>query len=271
MNEHGATPRKKDRSLSKREVDALVNRVLDLESEGELHEARRAAKAGTKASPDFTSALASTRRAIGELGEMPVGRDLTDTILDGVEAERPFLARRSRRRVSGLRLAGACGALVALTGYVVVQRLAPPPPPSTEAPVSELVTASRADMDATQAGLAGAFRSLGDGLLGPVSALSQGRGADVPSLALGSSAAYDVNLAPMARHGGWSSATLEIVDVTPHGYSVVRYAPNGRPVVLGEFLELEAALRAEFPAVLSPSRPVAWPVGRAAEPETRHE
>lgn len=250
MSGHGATPQKKDRTLSKREVDAILNRVLDLESEGELHEAKRAAKAGAKASPDFTAALASTRRAIGELGEMPVCRDLTDSILDGVEAERPFLPRRSRRRVSGLRLAGAFGALATLTGYVLVQRFAPAPPTdTTEAPVSELVSAGRADVTATAAGISEAFRSLGSGLFDPVAGLSRsGPSGGSALLTLGGTGAYDVTTANRGEVLPSPAGVLTIVDVTPRGYSVMRYSPNLRPVALGEFAELEAALRLSVPA-----------------------
>ncbi|GJQ30992.1 MAG: hypothetical protein HBSAPP03_28760 [Phycisphaerae bacterium] len=258
MSDSPHTPRRDTAAMSRRKADALLNRVLDLEAEGAQHEARRLAKLAAAAHDEFPTHAEALRRALGAMSEMPRGRDLSDTILAQVENHRPYLPSRSRRRVSSLRMAGACGALAALTGYVLVQRMAPPTPTEPMgAPVSSLIAAGQADMKATASGVTDAFRSLSAGLFEPVSDLARhGAAWREPSLSLGGTAEYEVSTARATEIAVSGSSVLTIVDVTPYGYAVKRYSPNFRPVLVGEFAELDEAWRTWVPASrLTPARP----------------
>ncbi|CAG0975767.1 hypothetical protein PHYC_01492 [Phycisphaerales bacterium] len=243
---------------SAREVDRLVNRVLDLESEGALHDARKLTRQVGKAVPDFERRLDKTRDAVNELQMLPGAPDFSDAILDRVEQERPFVTPRGRRRMSGFRLAAATGALAAFAMYALVQRFAPEavltdPGPT---PVSNLVVAGQADLSMTLRSLGDAFGSMRVGLMEPVSRLVQpperGR-----ALTLGDTRAYDLPVRTGLHANVSTTASLTIVDVNL-GVSLAQVLPNRRLVPLEDPGELPLAVRAELEEWSSPARPRPW-------------
>lgn len=226
----------KEARLTPRDVDRLVNTVLDLEADGRLHEARKLSKHAGRVSGSFEGDLARTRGAVGELQLVPAAPDFTDSILDRVEDERPFLARPARRRVSHLRLAGAAFCLLVFGGYAVVQRVAPQVQMGVvePAPVSEFVDAGRADLRATMTGIGSAFAGLKRGVLGGGSGGKSLTGFEslgddrrgFERLGLGDTSRYEAGAVrrPQGFEGeGPSGASLVIMDIGADGYASVRY------------------------------------------------
>jgi hypothetical protein len=200
------------------DADALVNLVLDLEAEGTVHEARRIAREASRCDPEFAPRLAVTRRALSDLVELPAAPDMTDSILDRVEAERPFLPMPARRRVSILRMAAAMGVLAAMTAYVLLERIAAQAPPAEPAGVG-LGDASRADVTSTARRLAHTLGSVCEG----------GRTPQGP-LTLGGTAAYEVGRPERISPCGGESRALVVIMPTPRGYAVVEYSPTMRGI-----------------------------------------
>ncbi|MDX2132867.1 MAG: hypothetical protein SFY69_12525 [Planctomycetota bacterium] len=207
---------------SAREVDRVVNRILDAESEGELHEARRLKKDARHAGHDIDASLRRMRDAVAHLSVMPAAPDMRSRVLAAMEHESAFVGPRERRRISAARAAVCCGVLGAFGAYALVQRLAPQAPPPHEAPVSHLVEAGRADLATSAQSLAQALGTLREELTRPVGqmvALS-GRG-PMPApdvFSLGSTREYDVASRFDAHVPvGSASASLTVLDVTPVG------------------------------------------------------
>ncbi len=157
-------------------ADALINRILDAESEGEVLEVRELVCSGEQHDAAFRSRLDATRTAVGELSLLPQAPDLTARILARVEAsDRPFVVRPQRARARRGRLMAACGALAILTLVAGVQRLWPDAfswsKPSR--PVTDLVAAARSDVSVTLDSIQGAFAQVGTDLSSPVSRLAR--------------------------------------------------------------------------------------------------
>lgn len=259
---------------SAREVDRLINRVLDLESEGALHDSRKLARQAGKSIPGFERRLDQTRDAVGELQVLPGAPDLSDAILDRVGQQAPFVTPRRRRRISAFRLAATAGALAAFAMYAIVQRVAPDavltdPGPT---PVSNLVDASQADLSSTIRSLGDAFGSMRSGFMQPVSRLVQApeaasRGG---ALTLGDTRAYDLPVRTELAAAVPTTASLTIVDVQPLVYGASRMSPNMRIAPLDE-ADIPLVLRAGLEDWSSPARPRPWrdfvPVDEPAPPK----
>lgn len=178
-------------------ADALINRILDAESEGELHAARELTAHGEAIFPGFAARMERTRDALGRLAVLPETPDFTRAILAKVAlspanphhstsdeshsrdddellapaGETQLWQRhlgRSERTFSATRLAMAAGVAGAVAFAMVLNRYAPVRPAPGVGPVEEVVAASRADLADTTRSLAGAIFSLGDDLLAPL-------------------------------------------------------------------------------------------------------
>jgi hypothetical protein len=138
--------------------DMIINECLTLEAEGEVHEAAARLRRAAIADPGIIERFNATRRVLGILEtEVPVGPDLSARIIAGVDERRPFLPRRSPRRLSTSRLIVAPAVLAALAVAAVVQ-WQPPAPPSSAAPV----TASADSAEAQRADPISPLRALGE-------------------------------------------------------------------------------------------------------------
>lgn len=222
-----------------RATDRAVNRILDAESEGALHQSRCLAREARDAGLPVDEALARTRRAVSSLHALPEGVDVRSRVLGELGRAGALVPRRVRRRISATRAAVCCGLLGAFASYALVQRLAPAPPTTVEAPVSHLVEVGRADLASSARSLAEALGALQDELTRPVGRMVHAAATPRPfpdeTLRLGSTLAYDVPSAGMTRvHLDAPSSLLTIVDVTPDGVSVrtaaAPYSPSRRLV-----------------------------------------
>lgn len=213
---HNAQP-----DSAERRADALINLILDAESEGQLHVARGMQAHGEKLFPDFAQRMQRTREALSRLTVLPECPDFTRAIIARVEeAKRDELgafaadqdafgspadsqagfdewymakARRRDSAFSATRLAMAAGVLGAIAFAVVLNRVAPVESPAPAGPVGEVVAASRADLADTSRSLAGAIFSLGDGLVRPVP-VSLPRAKQAKALTLGDAGKYEPGL-----------------------------------------------------------------------------
>lgn len=138
--------------------DIIINECLTLEAEGEVHEAAARLRRAAIADPGIIERFNATRRVLSILEtEVPVGPDLSARIIAGVDERRPFLPRRTPRRLSTSRLIVAPAVLAALAVAAVVQ-WQPPPSPSPASPV----TASADGGEALRADPISPLRALGE-------------------------------------------------------------------------------------------------------------
>lgn len=100
----------------------LINHVLDLEAEGRTSAARAMIAKASAEDPGFASDLRETRAGLADLTAPAWTPDLSESILWAVEARRPFLPKRSVRRMTGTKMAVACGMLAALMVAGVLHR-----------------------------------------------------------------------------------------------------------------------------------------------------
>ncbi len=217
-----------------RATDRAVNRILDAESEGALHQARRLTREARNAGLPIDDALARTRRAVASLHALPEGIDVRSRVLGELGRAGAVVPRRARRRISAARAAVCCGLLGAFASYALVQRFAPAPPASVEAPVSHLVEVGRADLASSARSLAEALGALQDELTRPVGRMVHAAATPRPfpgeALRLGSTHAYDPPTGSLAQfHMDAPSALLTIVDVTPDGLSVRTASASNSP------------------------------------------
>lgn len=121
-------------------ADFVINYILDLEADGQLHEAQAQLAEAAARDPQLVERLNETQRVLSMLrcdhtesaGEH---RDLTDAIIERVEKRRVFLPRPSRRRVGGRRLAFA-GAGVAVLSVIGLLQLRTPEASRSDRPVA---------------------------------------------------------------------------------------------------------------------------------------
>jgi hypothetical protein len=114
--------------------------------------------------PEFRSRLHEIEDTLGELHRPIRTPDMSDAILDAVDARRPFVVARSRWRVSVGRLTVAAAVLALVGGLVMVERFHPgmtnltaDPTPLTNivnaASVTHQPTANAQDPSATRPGV----------------------------------------------------------------------------------------------------------------------
>jgi len=103
-------------------TDAVINHILDLEADGQIHEARAVLQDAAATDPEINDRFADTHRVIGLLQNADQTRspDLCARIIEQVEAQRPYLPRPSRRHIGGLRmlLASSAFAVVAVAALL---------------------------------------------------------------------------------------------------------------------------------------------------------
>ncbi len=224
------------RTDAQRRADVLINRILDAESDGELHLARGLQAHGEEVFPDFSRRIEQTRDALGRLTVLPDCPDFARAIISKAESVNALGSRDAARQAqtddalfagaelhsspveatehdqadpeewepsfgkresefSTTRLAMAAGMVGAAAFALVLSQFSRPVSPSsgTLGPVSEVVSASRADLVDSGRSLAGAILSLGDGLLAPVPAVPPLRDR---RLTLGDASKYETSLRP---------------------------------------------------------------------------
>jgi hypothetical protein len=154
------------------EIDRLLHETLDAEAAGEHAAARVFARALARLDPASTTTLRETRKALASLDKPITGApDLSAAILARTHEARPFLTRRTRRRVSVRRLGVGLAVVLLLAGVALVQRLFPEamevsPQPR---PVSALAQATQADVADGLANLERSFATLREQLVSPAS------------------------------------------------------------------------------------------------------
>jgi hypothetical protein len=180
-------------------VEALVNEVIDAESEGNDALALTLMRKGVAEYPGFGAKLAATRAAIKSLGQPVPGRDQRTEVLVEVDYVRPFLSPRVRKQISASRVAVAAGVVLTASLLTILQYMYPQlgAQGSSPAPIGELVDASQADAAASVRSLASTFADLRDSITEPVAvAMSRTRGparSVQNSLSLGELGAYDID------------------------------------------------------------------------------
>ncbi len=114
--------------------DGIVNECLNLESEGELHEAMARLRAAAKTDPAIAERFNRTRRVLTLLEDAPIGPDLTHRVLSSVDERRPFLPRHRRRPFPASRIVAMSGVLaaIAVAFFVHSQASGPAVPASPE-------------------------------------------------------------------------------------------------------------------------------------------
>lgn len=245
------------RTDADRRADALINRILDAEADGELHVARGLQAHGEEIFPGFAARIEGTRDALGRLTVLPETPDFARAILakvamcpanahhstsdDAQDADQAFLAPigeadaqpwdvpslgRRERTFSATRLAMASGVVGAIAFAVVLNRFAPLPAPSAGGPVGELVAASRADLADTSRSLAGAIFALGDDLMAPLPATI------VPprpqGLRLGDASKYEHSLHASAVSASLASGATRVLAIVdgPVNLTLRRWTPD---------------------------------------------
>jgi hypothetical protein len=99
-------------------ADFVINRILDLEAQGEVHEAAALLAEQSLHDPTFADRFSETHRVLSQLKSSRGGltRDLSDAIIERVEQQRVYLPRKPRRRIgawrTGFASAGLCGLAV---------------------------------------------------------------------------------------------------------------------------------------------------------------
>jgi hypothetical protein len=225
-----------------RNTEALINRILDLEAEGALHEARRVEREGCASDAAFARKLARARAAIAGLALLPPAPDVRLRVLDAVEARRGFLSRKSRRRVSAGRVAVTAGALAAFACAMVFRRVDPTPLGDPGAPVTGLVKSARADLAASLESLGAAAAQLRSDLLDPPDWRPH------PPLSLGDTSGYEVNVGG----GGRPVTRLVLMSVPDRSADAPthRSAPRGEPAApLSASQTVGSVVRSEGPVV----------------------
>jgi hypothetical protein len=175
-------------------IDALVNEVLDAESEGRNAQSLMLIRKGVTEYPGFGARLAATRAAIKGLRSPVFVPDQRTEVLVEVNTLRPFLSRHERRQISASRLAIAAAVVLAASLMAILQRSYPQLAPQQPAPVGTLVDASRADASATVQSLTDAVADLRENIAAPVSTVI-GPPEPLPAyapLSLGSIAPYEL-------------------------------------------------------------------------------
>jgi len=220
MNERTPDNPRDARPLSRPNPDRLVNRILDAESEGQLHEAKRLRHRGRAIDPRFDARLAAARAAAAELTLLPHSPDLSGSILDEVDRCRGFVTRAHRRRVTAWRAAILAGALATFAVAMVLQRFAPRNEPvfASSSPVSHFVDAGSADLSATVRSLGDALGAVRDGLVQPAAVLAAAP-APAGGLALGDASKYEpgLRLEASAGLGGGSGDGFGLLPSMPDG------------------------------------------------------
>lgn len=87
-------------------ADVIINQIIDLEAEGQLHDAKAIYADACAHDHDFEDRYAATREplALMRADLMPRGMDLSSNIIERVESQRPYLPREHRRRIGGTRM-----------------------------------------------------------------------------------------------------------------------------------------------------------------------
>ncbi|MFA6044109.1 MAG: hypothetical protein WC718_03920 [Phycisphaerales bacterium] len=253
----GSNKPRHPRTDADRRMDALINRILDAESDGELHVARGLQAHGAEIFPGFAARIEATRDALGRLTVLPETPDFARAILakvalspanvhhstsdesheiddallapigetDDQPWEVPSFGRRERT-FSATRLAMAAGVVGAIAFAVMLNRFAPVPAAPVVGPVGEVVAASRADLADTSRSLAGAIFSLGDDLMTPLPA------AFVPprprSLTLGDASKYEASLGASAFSSPLASGSTRMLAIVdgPVSPTMRRWQPD---------------------------------------------
>jgi len=120
-----AVPLRKAAGLTD-QTDIVINQILDLQADGQVHEARAVLADCCHADSLLAERFDDTNRVmsmlrIGEDGDAFKGhRDMTASIIERVERQRVYLPRPTRRRLGTLRpLIASCGfAVLAVVGLM---------------------------------------------------------------------------------------------------------------------------------------------------------
>lgn len=120
-----ATPLRKAAGLTD-QTDIAINQILDLQADGQVHEARAVLQDGCRVDSLLAERFDDTNRVmsmlrIGDDGDAFKGHpDMTAAIIERVERQRVYLPRPTRRRLGTLRpLIASCGfALLAVIGLM---------------------------------------------------------------------------------------------------------------------------------------------------------
>lgn len=126
-------------------TDILVDQVLDLQADGQVHEARAVLHEAAATNPLIAERFEETNRVIsmlriGEDGQAFRGHpDMTASIIERVERQRVFLPRPSRRRLGTMRpLIASCGFAVLAVVGLLRYRTPDEPQPQRASSVAEL-------------------------------------------------------------------------------------------------------------------------------------
>jgi hypothetical protein len=184
--------------------------------------------------PEFRARLHEIEDTLGELHRPIRTPDMTDAILDAVDARKPFAVRASRWYVSAGRLAAAAAVLALVGGVVLVERYHPGLTNLTAdpSPISNMVNAASvahrpiaAEPGATKPGApsdelrrparagasnpASAFLQLAAARIGPVEAVEVRRGSFVRVAALPRAASDGFGVVPVPELSPeWSASSF---------------------------------------------------------------
>ncbi|MBS0197106.1 MAG: hypothetical protein JSR77_10135 [Planctomycetes bacterium] len=224
--------------------DGIVNECLNLESEGELHEAMARLRAAAKTDPAIAERFNRTRRVLTLLEDAPIGPDLTHRVLSSVDERRPFLPRHRRRPFPASRIVAMSGVLaaIAVAFFVHSQASGPAVPASPEAALTA---------DASS----------------PVRALSEhvsGLGLKIASPSPAAAADPALTLGPSAAQYGFAKWSADDLGERVPGGTYIRSGDASRiheqPIVIAGSMVPASndspSLLAPFPAVSLSHRPI---------------
>lgn len=124
-------------------ADVLVNQIIDLEAEGQLHDAKAIFAESCAHDSDFEDRYTATREplALMRVDLMPRGMDLSSRIIERVESQRPYLPREHRRRIGGTRmLVGSAVFAIFTIGAILQISVAPGDAGTTDSTLSSLAS-----------------------------------------------------------------------------------------------------------------------------------
>jgi hypothetical protein len=142
-------------------TDAMVNHIIDLECDGQVEEAGAVLHEAAKYDPIAAERYDQTKRVLGLLKSTANGPspDLTQRIIESVEAQRVFLPRPTHRRLGAGRPLVASAAFAALAIAALMKFRSPEPALDAVAqPQMEVVDA------ASHAGVESVVANTGEGI-----------------------------------------------------------------------------------------------------------
>lgn len=155
----GARDRMQGAGERRAAAERVANGILDARAAGATLTAREMLRNAVAKDPMVLEVMHELEEAVHLVRSPVSGPDMSKAVLDRVHETKPFLTRRTRRKISAARMVLACSVLAGLSAIAILQRLEPGTPTG---PVTAAIDASRNDAVHSLRSLASAFDRLAD-------------------------------------------------------------------------------------------------------------